>query len=133
VNVENADKLVKLRKSHGMSQEVLAEQLGVSRQAVSKWERAESSPDTDNLIALAKLYEVSIDEMVNGEGEETIKNKQKNRHVKQQQDAWAGIGLVIAIILFFLTGFLFNAWDIGWVVFLIIPIFYYIPIVRQSR
>jgi transcriptional regulator with XRE-family HTH domain len=38
-----------------------AEKLGVSRQAVSKWERAESSPDTDNLIALAQLYSVTLD------------------------------------------------------------------------
>ena len=42
-------------------------QLGVSRQAVSKWERSESSPDTDNLIALAALYGVSLDELLYGE------------------------------------------------------------------
>lgn len=48
----------------GLSQEALAEKLGVSRQAVSKWERSESSPDTDNLIALAKLYGVSLDELL---------------------------------------------------------------------
>lgn len=49
-------------------QEELAEQLGVSRQAVSKWERSESSPDTDNLIALARLYGVSIDELLYANG-----------------------------------------------------------------
>lgn len=38
--------------------------MGLSRQAVSKWERAESSPDTENLIALAKLYGVSLDELI---------------------------------------------------------------------
>lgn len=136
MNVETANKLVKLRKNHGLSQEALANRLGVSRQAVSKWERAESSPDTDNLIALAKLYGIRVDDMLNGDinaGDQANNNYEKDRHIKQQQDAWAGIGSVIAIIIFFLTGFLFNAWAIGWVIFLIIPIFYYIPIVRRSK
>ena len=43
-----------------MTQEFVAESIGVSRQAVSKWERAESSPDTDNLLALARLYGLSL-------------------------------------------------------------------------
>lgn len=64
MNVEIADRLVEIRKKNGLSQEQLAEKIGVSRQAVSKWERAESSPDTDNLIALARLYGVSLDELL---------------------------------------------------------------------
>lgn len=59
MNVQTAQHLADLRRSKGYSQEMLARELGLSRQAVSKWERAESSPDTDNLIALAKLYGVS--------------------------------------------------------------------------
>lgn len=62
-----AQRLVDRRKAVGLSQEALAAQLGVSRQAVSKWERSESSPDTDNLIALAALYGVSLDELLYGE------------------------------------------------------------------
>lgn len=61
-----AQRLVDRRKAAGLSQEALAAQLGVSRQAVSKWERSESSPDTDNLIALAALYGVSLDELLYG-------------------------------------------------------------------
>ena len=61
-----AQRLVDRRKAAGLSQEALAAQLGVSRQAVSKWERSESSPDTDNLIALAALYGVSLDELLMG-------------------------------------------------------------------
>lgn len=56
--------LIRLRKEKGLSQEELADKLSVSRQAVSKWERGEALPDTDNLIRLAKLYNVSIDEIV---------------------------------------------------------------------
>lgn len=81
MTIEIADKLVKLRKKHGYSQEELASKLGISRQAVSKWERAEASPDTDNLICLAKLYDVSLDELLATDEdietivEEQVKNK----------------------------------------------------------
>jgi len=64
MNVEIAQRLAELRREKGYSQEELAENLGLSRQAVSKWERAESSPDTGNLVALAKLYGVTLDELL---------------------------------------------------------------------
>lgn len=69
MNIEIANRLVQLRKSNNLSQEALAEKLGISRQAVSKWERAEASPDTDNLILLARLYKVSLDELLRTEDE----------------------------------------------------------------
>ena len=69
MNVEIAQRLANRRKRAGLSQEALAARLGVSRQAVSKWERSESSPDTDNLIALAQLYGVSLDELLYVDGE----------------------------------------------------------------
>ena len=64
MNIEIANRLIRLRKEKGFSQEELAARLGISRQAVSKWERAESSPDTDNLILLARLYGVSLDALL---------------------------------------------------------------------
>jgi len=64
MNIEIANKLLQLRKEKGLSQEQLAQKLGISRQAISKWERAEASPDTDNLIELAKLYDISLDELL---------------------------------------------------------------------
>ena len=65
MDITTANRLYELRKQHGYSQDELADKLNVSRQAISKWERSESSPDTDNLIALAKLYGVSLDELLN--------------------------------------------------------------------
>ncbi len=59
-----AKKLTALRKYHSLSQEALAEKAGVSRQAVSKWERGEASPDTDNLLTLSRIYSVSIDDLL---------------------------------------------------------------------
>ena len=67
MTIETANRLYELRKKHNLSQEELAERLGVSRQAVSKWERSEASPDTDNLIALAKIYGLTLDELIYGE------------------------------------------------------------------
>lgn len=71
MNIEIANRLLQYRKKLGLSQEELAEKIGVSRQAVSKWERAEASPDTDNLIELSKVYGVTLDEMLRGTAEET--------------------------------------------------------------
>jgi transcriptional regulator with XRE-family HTH domain len=59
-----AERLQSLRKGMGLSQENLAEAVGVSRQAVSKWESGQSYPEMDKLIALSELFGVSIDSMV---------------------------------------------------------------------
>ncbi len=67
MNIEIANRLRQMRNKNDLSQEELAAKIGVSRQAVSKWERAEASPDTDNLILLAKLYGISIDELLRTE------------------------------------------------------------------
>lgn len=69
MNVEVANRLQQLRKKNNLSQEELAERIGISRQAVSKWERAEASPDTDNLILLSRLYGVSLDELLKTDSE----------------------------------------------------------------
>ena len=75
MNLEIANKLYKLRKKNGLSQEALAEKLGISRQSISKWERAESSPDTDNLISLVKLYNISLVQLLLNDAKE-IKDEQ---------------------------------------------------------
>ncbi len=64
-----SEKIKMLRKQKGLSQEQLAEQVGVSRQAVSKWETAEALPDTEKIIQLAKFFEVSIDYLLDKEME----------------------------------------------------------------
>ncbi len=64
------EKLQNLRKEKGMSQEALAYELGVSRQAVSKWESGQVYPETDKLIQLGKLFHVSIDYLLNEENEQ---------------------------------------------------------------
>mgnify|MGYP003475706890 FL=1 len=83
MNIKIANRLVELRKKSGLSQEQLADKLGLSRQAVSKWERAEASPDTDNLICLAKLYNVSLDDLLSSdESIDDIAKETKERERK---------------------------------------------------
>ena len=82
MNIKFANRLVELRKLNGLSQEELADKIGVSRQAISKWERAESSPDTDNLICLAKLYNVSLDELIKIEDEQ--KEIEDNKAIEEK-------------------------------------------------
>ena len=60
------DKLLKLRKEKGFSQEEVAERLSVSRQTISKWETGQSTPDFDKIIPLCELYEISSDELLTG-------------------------------------------------------------------
>lgn len=59
------ENLLNLRKINKYSQEYVAEQIGVSRQAVAKWETGETTPDIVNCKALADLYDVSLDDLVN--------------------------------------------------------------------
>ena len=59
-----AEKIMKLRKQQGWSQEELAMKLGVSRQSVSKWESGASDPSTTNLMALAKLFGTTAEELL---------------------------------------------------------------------
>ncbi len=106
MNIEIANKLLQLRKEKGLSQEQLAQKLGISRQAVSKWERAEASPDTDNLIELAKLYDISLDELLLHEPTKKIIDDKEDKdyvhvgfdgiHVKEKEGdevhvSWDGI------------------------------------------
>lgn len=60
-----SDKIIGLRKSNGMSQEDLAEQLNVSRQAISRWENGSALPDATNILQLSKLFHVTADYLLN--------------------------------------------------------------------
>lgn len=86
MNIKTANRLCELRKKHNLSQEELATKLGVSRQAVSKWERSESSPDTDNLIELAKLYNITLDNLLNGDEAIDLINENKESDEYERQN-----------------------------------------------
>ncbi len=92
MNIEIANRLVELRKRNNLSQEELAGKLGLSRQAVSKWERAEASPDTDNLICLAKIYNISLDELLHNDApiEDIIDKERPSEQQSPMHDADEG-------------------------------------------
>ena len=61
-----ADRIQYLRKTKGFSQEELADKMGVSRQAVSKWESEQSTPDIEKIIIMSELFEVTTDYILKG-------------------------------------------------------------------
>ncbi len=96
-----SEKIYALRKKNNLSQEELAEKIGVSRQAISKWESGTSLPEIEKLISLSEYFNVSIDYLVKEQAEdEQIKEKPKAANeIKPQNRAMARrIGLVICVV-----------------------------------
>ena len=71
------EKLMSLRKAKGWSQEDLSNQIGVSRQTISKWESSQTTPEMNKLIELSKIFEISVDELINDVDEETSATEEK--------------------------------------------------------
>ena len=78
-----AEKILSLRTQRGMSQDDLAEKLEVSRQSVSKWETAQSTPELDKIIKLADLFGVSVDQLVRDGKTESSKARKADRPLKR--------------------------------------------------
>lgn len=198
MNIKLADRLVELRKEHKLSQEALAEKLGLSRQSISKWERAEASPDTDNLIALAEVYGITLDELLgNNEPKERkqetqpqSENKERSaKQIKGKQNLkkspllflgaiaiYVGGGIILgvfwwslmwilfplvlgytfsalsmcfedrkllsiifstiaaiflAVSLYIVLGIAFGLWGLAWIIFLAIPAYVYIKVIKK--
>lgn len=143
MTVDIANKLMTMRKEHGLSQEELADKLGVSRQSVGKWERAESSPDTDNLILLAQLYSVSIDTLLGTEPSDDNNELTANTSAhtgrgisftysmlgKDKSDKHGDItsGIVSSFIaLAYLVLGIFGYWHPAWILFVTIPVIQFV-------
>jgi transcriptional regulator with XRE-family HTH domain len=89
-----------LRKNMNLSQETLAERIGVSRQAISKWERGEATPDIYNLTTLSDIFGMSVDELIRGEEELSSNGKPKiiALELKKQAEKLMLIGISIIIL-----------------------------------
>ena len=101
-----ADKLTALRKKAGWSQEELAEQLGVTRQSVSKWEGAQSVPDMDKVVQMSRLFGVTTDFLLKDELSEEEDYTRENKAKSPVIGAVSGIYwlLVTAVYLFYTFG-----------------------------
>lgn len=71
------DKLVALRKKNGHSQQELADQLQVTRQTISNWELGQGAPSLEKALELAKIYHISIDDLVENKVEIVVKEKKQ--------------------------------------------------------
>lgn len=104
-----AKNISELRQSHKMTQLELAEKLNYSDKTISKWERAESSPDISVLIEIANLFGVTLDYLVKAEHEEkeVVTEEKPEEHKKYNRKAIAyiseSIGWIVAIIAFIIT------------------------------
>ena len=72
------EKLIKLRKERGLSQEELGAAVGVSRQTISKWELAQSYPDFQKLVLLSDYFKISLDTLVKDIDVEDVRDKNLN-------------------------------------------------------
>lgn len=72
------EKLYKLRKAHGLSQEALAEKLNTSRQAVSKWENNNGYPETEKIILISKIFQITLDDLLIDDKEPGSKEEKKS-------------------------------------------------------
>lgn len=153
MSIKQGDYLKQLRTQNNLSQEKLAEKLGVSRQSISKWEQGYAVPDTDNMFKLSKLYGMSVDAILNC-GETTVTPAVENAEGKESADAPVSAGInneseakdnndntkqhkkkkrswifaaypVIAIFVMAALGCINSElWKTSWIFLLTIPLFY---------
>lgn len=101
------EKLIKLRKASGLSQEELGDKLNVARQTISKWELGETTPEMDKLGELSNLFEISIDELVKENAiPNTIIKEIDQRKVESLYKDSQNVKSVIRIYLVIGTGIL---------------------------
>ena len=92
------ERLKMYRTQKGLSQEKIAEMLDVSRQAVTKWEAGQTTPSSDNLIALANLYDVSLDELIGKNENEIVSAEGEKRFSPKHNPILRNNFIIIAII-----------------------------------
>lgn len=113
------EKLLKLRKLKGLSQEEAADKLNVTRQTISKWETNQSTPDFDKLIPICKLYEVSTDELLTGNKKGLDVAKEDTKLIRKKH----AIGIGIGVLLYFIS--------VAWIM-IAIPVIELDPIVSSA-
>lgn len=105
------ENITRFRKEKGLSQEKVAEYMGVSRQAVTKWESNSSKPSSDNLIKLAELFDVKVDVLL---GDNEFDNMKISSNITPSKVPWGFIGVSVAcVIAYIVIGSLLNLFSFG--------------------
>ena len=94
-----ADRILELRKKKGISQEELADKIGVSRQAVSKWESDTSYPEPEKIILLSDFFQVSTDYLLKGEEAKPQKSQNDAGIFAAVGTALNAVGLIVALLI----------------------------------
>ena len=110
------EKLIKLRKDKNLSQEEVAEKLGVTRQTISKWETNESTPDLNKIVPICNLYDITTEELLT---DKKIVKKENNKVKNQSLKLIDSIISTIALLLYLSISFLTRRWDITWIIWII--------------
>lgn len=105
-----AEQLKKLRTEKNLSQDALAEKLYISRQSISKWENGDATPDLENLIKLAEILDVSLDQLIlDKEPQVKIERVVETREAERPMNFWeflSGFWWILFPLLGFLSWFL---------------------------
>ena len=124
--------LYSLRKSKGMTQQELADKLGVTNKAVSKWETGEAFPETSQLVPLSDIFGVTVDDLLRGNAEPLRQTKQTTESPNEEQEfihsekkkKFRSFGRMINTIMmlsftviYLLLGFVWELWHPSWVIF----------------
>lgn len=96
VNMDIAERLQALRKKAGYSQEQVAEMLGLSRQAISKWESGQGKPEIDNIVKLTEIYNVSANYILLGTEKEVSASVPVKKELSSEYKKAIGIIAIIA-------------------------------------
>ena len=96
-------RLFELRKEKKLSQEEVADILGVSRQTISKWETDASTPDFDKIVPICELYEISTDELLTGEKKESLNEEKGNALTNEEKNLKRTKGIVISILIYIIA------------------------------
>ena len=135
MSIKQGEFLKELRVKNNYSQEKLGEMLGLSRQSISKWEQGYALPDTENLLKLSQLYNLSVDTLLKcGEEEQTTAqcdadkaSEEETAKPAKKKRGWFFIAYpVLTVIAYALIGIFFKktGWATGWLVILTIPLYY---------
>lgn len=127
-----SENFIYLRKRAKLTQEEIAEEFDISRQAVSKWETGESYPEMDKLLAICDFFKVSLNELLQNDlsmmspvqeiPTEICEEESRGVSHGKIQGIINGVNLFLCIGFYFICGLGFHIWHPTWIVFLLIPL-----------
>lgn len=116
------ERIIQLRKDKGLTQEELASYMNIDTQLIVDWEKGELEPNASELINLAKVLNVSLDELVYSYKDNFEEPIYRNEVFYIVKKIILMLSLLICLIAYIIIGFLLNLWHPGWIIFLLIPI-----------